>query len=286
MAFTAAGVLTGTPTARQGFSNFVLNVADVQLPTTTVQTSNATVQLAVGPDAVIITESSSTAGNTVIDGSYDNNVQTVEVFEMYSAGGQVRLLSDGPTPPSDMAATHVNPSLRNDGTNGGRTYLKDMLLDVDFLRVGVIPTSRYYDVHQLNTKSARAWQHCDSDRKWPFEAIGGDVSSRYPSSAGAINEGGDMTSNSAVELPETAVAHSPATGVYADGGLLYGFDGPNCFGFFVVRKDSKIYVPCASTSPGRRRRSRRRGRCSTGSATAGARARRRRAAACACPALR
>ena len=65
------------------------------------------------------------------------------------------------------------------------------------------------------------------------------------------NEGGELASNPAIEIPVTnptapiTVTHNPSAGVYTNGGLLYAYDKSGEFGFFIVRKDGKIDIPFA-----------------------------------------
>ncbi len=239
MQFTAAGVFQTTSPAgvtgtKGGYENLSLVLRDAQLPTANRHQVTGTVRFSVGPDVVIITEATTGGTSKTPDLAYDTPSQTVEVLEPLAGGMQVRALTS-----SDMAATHANPT---------GASLATALSGIDFLSVTTNPTWWAYDNFNLNAQGARGFQHADpermfmhtdfnSDNQWTQKNYG------YYSPSGGL----EHASNSATELPEvtSGVTHDPAAGVYANGGLLYGYDNPTTgeFGFLVVRKDSKVYVP-------------------------------------------
>ncbi len=243
MQFTSVGLFStttpgGVTGSKGGFENINLVLQDLQLPTSAQHAVAGTVQFAIGPDTVVITESSLSTGSTFIDSTYEVPDQTVEIFDAFTLTPTVRQLSAG-----DMAATHTNPT---------GLALSSALKNIDFLSVTVNPTWWAYDNYNLCALGARAAQHADPERR--YEAIDYNSDSFIKMQNGSMPaEGFENSSNNAVELPETtAVAHSPATGVYANGGLLYAYDNPSQaeYGFFVVRKDSKIYVPFSIVKSG------------------------------------
>jgi hypothetical protein len=209
-------------------------------------------QYEVGPDYAIITETSTGSGATSMDNSMDFNSQTVEVFEP-GLSPVVRPLNDS----KDMAPTHVHPL-------GGT--LAGSLTSIDFLLVSVNPTWWAYDVYNLNAKAARAMQHNDPERACQGAAYGSDYSQKesYTTACMGTNSpnlnGYEHPANPAIELPyipTTASSVSPlaapsgasGSGTYVNGGLLYAYDRTNEFGFFIVRKDSKIQIPVAFAKP-------------------------------------
>ncbi len=236
MQFTNLGVFSTTSPAgvtgtKGGYENINLVVKDQQLPSASQHVVTGTVQFAIGPDSVVITESSLSTTNNFVDATYEVPDQTVEIFDAYSLTPTVRQLSA-----SDLAATHTNPT---------GLALSSALKNIDFLSVTVNPTWWAYDNYNLCALGARAAQHADLERRYTIADYNSDVFIKMQN-GGMPAEGFENSSNNAIELPETtAVAHSPATGVYANGGLLYAYDNPSQaeYGFFVVRKDSRIYIP-------------------------------------------
>ncbi len=242
MAFSSTGVFSGTPAARSGFQVFNAVVRDVQLPTpgSAAHTASGFCRFDIGPDWVVITETSDSSSAPTFDTSMEFPSQRVEILEPKTGSAVVRALSNA----LDMATTHTHPL-------GGT--LDGSLTNIDFLRVSVNPTWWAYDAYNANAQGARTMQHADPERFINSQAFGGDSqrSYSYPNDAASFPEGFEHASNPAIEIPEArgaspfAVTHNPAAGVYANGGLLYAYDQGSEFGFFIVRKDSKIQIPVA-----------------------------------------
>jgi hypothetical protein len=236
MTFGAYGLFEGTPTERSGLRTIVLTAIDEQLPISGQNTVTGEVQYSVGPDIVVIAESLSSATTTTFDDvSYAYGDQTVEIFEPFSGTPQVRPLAS-----TDMAAGHSNPT--------GAT-LAASLTGIDFIHASANPTWWANDVSNINALAPRAMQHGDAQRRFPSDAFASDVFRRVLGGGSTqVVQNSEHAPNSAMELPEIRSAnpgHNPASGVYRDGGLLYGFDSATEFGIFVVRKDGKIYIPVA-----------------------------------------
>src|SRR5262245_43791442 len=117
------GRLQGTPTGgRGGLRQINVAATDFKLPTPVAAAHQATGtrQYDVGPDWVVITETSAGSTSAFMDSSMDFNSQNVEVFEASGAFPTVRNLNDA----KDMAATHTHPL-------GGT--LTGSLTSIDFL---------------------------------------------------------------------------------------------------------------------------------------------------------
>ncbi len=247
MTFSATGLFSGIPTVGSSYQNVTITAEDSQLPLprSAAHKASGTARFEIGPDTVVITETNQSSSAGVIDLSIEANSQTVEILQPYSSGPVVRALAS-----TDMTATNTHP------ISGGT--LAGSLSAIDFLRVSVNPTWWAYDGLGTNPKSARQMQHGDPERHYRTDTFGssyaytGTTSNYYgyvvPSS---YQEGREHASNPAIQIPTTnptspvTVAHNAATGVYTDGGLLYAYDKSGEFGFFVVRKDGKIYIPYA-----------------------------------------
>jgi hypothetical protein len=244
MTFGIGGTFEGTPEQKTGLRTLALVATDEQLPVSpTLGFPNevtGSVRYTVGPDAVVITETlSGTTSTSYDDVSYAFGDQTVEIFEPFSGSPTVRALDDA----KDMVADHAHPL-------GGT--LAGSLSGVDLLQVSVNPTWWAYDSMNLCAQGARAGRRGDWQRRYAADALHSDHFRRW-SGGGAIPlTGADHASNVGVELPGvrgSTPAHAPQDGVYADGGLLYGYDNDDEFGFVIVRKDAKLEIPVAFEKP-------------------------------------
>ena len=252
LSFSATGLMSGTPINSTLYQNVTFKAEDSQLPTPRAAThiATGTARFEIGPDTVIITESNQSSSSTVMDSTIENNTMTVEALDPFSGTPVVRQLAS-----TDMAATHTHPIA------GGT--LSTSLKDIDMLRVSVNPTWWAYDGLGTNPRSARAMQHGDPERWFSYCNFGSSYAYNTSTSnyygnvtPSSYQEGLEKASNPAIEIPTTTlvvgtttspftVTHDPSAGVYTDGGLLYAYDKPAEFGFFVVRKDSKIFIPWA-----------------------------------------
>ncbi len=247
MTFSSTGLFAGVPAVGSSYQNVTITVEDSQLPLprSAAHKASGTARFEIGPDTVVITETNQSSSATVIDSTIEANSQTVEILQPYSSGPVVRALAS-----TDMAETQTHP------ISGGT--LAGSLSAIDFLRVSVNPTWWAYDGLGSNPKSARQMQHGDPERHFRYENFGSSYSYNTSTSnyygyvvPSTYQEGREHASNPAIEIPTTnptspvTVTHNAAAGVYTNGGLLYAYDKSGEFGFFVVRKDGKIYIPYA-----------------------------------------
>ncbi|MFV1957836.1 MAG: hypothetical protein ACC662_00340, partial [Planctomycetota bacterium] len=130
-----------------------------------------------------------------------------------------------------------------EATDADGTTVADLLEDVDLLRVSVNPTGWWDDLHGLNPRAARPFQHGDRNTYVNYYGL------LYPGSTSSTGSfRASQPSATSVQIPSCTspgVTHDPAGGVYTDGGQLYVFDGDDYFGVFLVRSDSRVYVPVA-----------------------------------------
>jgi hypothetical protein len=240
MEFTNGGLfrnLTGflVNGTKGGFENMTFTVKDLQLPTSLQHTSAATVQYDIGPDTIVMAEASTGGAGTGIDNTYDAPNQTVEIYETFSAasgGSSVRALTSA----DFVAGQSVSPAGNS---------LATALSSIDFLSVSVNPTWWAYDNFNFNPSGARGFQHADPERLFYHTDFGSDHNYTLRAYGYYMPTGGmEHASNSAIELPAvTTIAANNAAGIYTNGGLLYGYENSTEFGFFIVRKNSKIYIP-------------------------------------------
>jgi hypothetical protein len=224
--------------AKQSPQALEFTVRDQQLPVQLRNVATRRVNFAVGPDTLVITES--TTSSTITTGSnwwpMNDNAQTVRICLPFTGAPVVvrdLLLTD-------MSATHGVPS-----TTGlsGSTALDTLLSDQDMLRVCVNPAGWWNDVHNLHPYGARSGTHADRNGYDNYIWGENDLSSATDYSR--------QPTVTAVEIPayrpdgSPFVSHDPANGVYTNGGKLYPFANGSYFGAFVVRSDASIYVPFA-----------------------------------------
>jgi hypothetical protein len=208
-------------------TNISLTASDQQLPTGNRHTINGRAAYSVGPDKVIITEST-TSVNTTRQSLLNNDHQmTVRVLRPFSSGMVVTNLANG-----DLSNTTSLPSGLTPGTT-----LANLLSTIDILRVTVNPTGYWDDIHGLNSNGARPGQHADPNRDYgyynPMWQSGGNPQTQQPSVT-------------AVDLPSAPTAvGTTGTGVFKDGGKLYAFQSATRFGVFIIRSDASIAIPCA-----------------------------------------
>jgi len=224
---------------RSGRRLISLTVEDAALPLSVRSSDTHTFGVSIGPDAVIITESSvsetaSTATSTS-DARQEDQKQKVRRFEVIGGSGSV----------SDLASTDLSQGTTLPAEVGGGLTLGQLLsgatggdADVDLMRVTVNPNGWWNDVFNMNPKAGRAATRTDRNAGYNYQQVNG-----YNNSGG-----GWHLNASAMELPFTpTVTMDEVNGIRNDGGLLYAFRSANRFGFFVIRKNAKIYVPWATT---------------------------------------
>ncbi len=260
MQFTIGGELRGNGPSKEvgnlrtGYITLTVTASDAQLPTPipATHTTTRTCRFSVGPDVVVITESTVAHTSTSVNAtfaplgtfnhvSFEYNDQSVYIYEPLAVGATVRALAA-----SDLTATH-------NGLPGG-VALGTMLSNVDMMPITVNPTWWAYDAYNLNPRGARALQHADLQRMATGEGYNSDSS--VTTSFSQLNAGTrtfEHNGDACIELPDAANVptvptgtSNTTTGVYANGGQLRAFDNASYFGFFIVRKDGKISVPFAS----------------------------------------
>ena len=255
LTFTVGGKLSGTPTVKQGARNFNPSATDFQLPipTSAGHTTAGIASISIGPDAVVITESTVANDNNTYNShsaNTTNNVtfeyqgnQTVEILEPFSAAATVRPLNDA----KDLIPAHTSPL-------APRT-LAQTLANIDLMAVTVNPTWWTYDPYNLNPKGARSMQHGDTERAIGMDGYNEDLgwglpagSSYYQLGYSSSEPTFEHASSTAVLLPRApSVTVDILNGVYNDGAQLYGFENSLEFGVFIVHTDGKIEIPAAFT---------------------------------------
>ena len=247
----STGSLAGTPTTRQRPQVVEFTVTDYTIPP---QSASVKAQIGVGPDLVVITDSSASWTGIYNYYSYstrfepnDNNM-TIKKFEAFSTGAVRNVLTD-----AELSPTHTVPALAGlaSESNALGALLSGVTSgdgdnDLDLLRCTINPTGWWDDVHGLNPKSARPFQNADNNNGYVYYSQTGRSYSQMRNNQPSV---------SCVELPvvDGGVGDDPAMGIYFDGGRCYHFESDNRFGVFVVRNDGSIYVPFAaekSTSAG------------------------------------
>lgn len=217
---------------RSGVRPVAFTVNDYALPDSVNNEQTRQFEIAVGPDLVVVTESAKQwAGTTFTGGDsfdpHDNQIK-IRTFEVLGGSATFGNLAD-----SNLAATQPIPS------SVTTTGLGDLLSGtggevLDLLRPSVLPAGWWNDHGTMNPKGGRTLVGADNQTSYNYYG------------AGYQTRGGWNASVSAVTLPETpSVAHDPANGVYNDGGKLYFFQSNGRFGMFIVRKDTKFFVPFA-----------------------------------------
>lgn len=261
MQFTIGGELRGNGglkevgPLRTGYITLSVTASDAQLPTplTASHTTTRTCRFSVGPDAVVISESTTAHTATSVNAtfaplgtfnhvSFEYNSQSVYVYEPLVVGPTVRALAS-----SDLTAGHI--------ALPAGAVISTMLTSVDMMPITVNPTWWAYDAYNLNPRGARAAQHADMQRLNNGEGYNSD-NGTSSGSFSLVNTGlttFERNGDACIELPfasnvpGVAAGNSDAVnGVYANGGQLRAFDSASYFGFFIVRKDSKISVPFAA----------------------------------------
>ena len=232
---------------RSGKRPVQFTIVDEQLPLS-VRAADTTItrdfEISVGPDVSIITYSTTSTTesdfwwNASDRFGLNDKTLTIQRVELLSSGTTNRNGLDA----TDMALTHSVPSDAFSSTpanplgallsaaTGGDSSL-------DLLRPVVNATGWWDDMMQMNPKAARHGAHTDLNRTDNYYGAFGRSYS---------DQGNYQPSASSVDLPNVdGLTHDPANGIYADGGQMYFFESNNRFGVFIVRPDSKIYVPFA-----------------------------------------
>ncbi len=227
---------------RSGRRQVSLTVEDAQLPLSVRNTDSQIFGISIGPDAVIITETTLTATNSTATGTNDISMEhgpvKVRLFQVVAGSGTVADLapsdlSTGTTIPSEVGSLTLAQVLS--GAAGGNT-------GVELMRPTLNPNGWWCDNFNMNPKGGRATARTDKQTAYNYQQVNGWNNSG----------GGWHLNSSALELPKTTNAMNPAAGIRNDGGLLYAFrttsaSAPNgTYGFFIVRRNASIYIPWAA----------------------------------------
>jgi hypothetical protein len=223
---------------RQLHQALSFTVTDQHLPVGLTNSETQSVRLAIGPDVVIITESSTSSTGTLpstVD--FNDSAMQVRVLEPRTTGPVVRDLDDDLADGDgfyDMAATHTIPS------TAGSVTLSTLLTGIDFLRVYVNPVTWRDDPFRLNAGAARPFQHASRNNYYtgyPFYSIS------------SIRGTGSLAPVHLASCTDASVVHDPTNGVYTDGGKLHVFESSTRLGVMIVREDARIFIPAAFTKP-------------------------------------
>ncbi len=228
--------------ATQGYQAFAVSATDAALPTSLAGVSTEVIRTSVGPDTVVITESTTSftlANSTSATSTGLNDPDLdVKIFLPFTSGAVVRRLDDT----KDMVGTGAN-QLALPSTAGSNKTLKDVLEGIDILRVSINPTGWWNDSFNMNPKGAKGFTHGDANKAYGYR--GYNYAYDYHSGS-YVSAYGANPSTTAVELPQCTtpgVTEDRDLGVYTSGGQLYAFDSSSYIGVFIVRPESKIYVP-------------------------------------------
>ena len=220
-------------------------VKDYQLPTVLENSAVQRVAYSVGPDSVIISQSSASLSSTYTyygDGNrhaWDDHTQRIKKFKATASASIASLDA------TDMASTHVMPAAAALGASSNP--LGDLLSanNLDLMRGVVNATGWWDDLHTLNPRGAKHGSHADFNYdKRDYPQQGG-----YYYANNGYGYGNWQPNVTCIELPDAENVpggHNPAGGVYTDGGRLYHFESSTHYGMFIIREDGRIYVPYAA----------------------------------------
>ncbi|MDA1194055.1 MAG: Ig domain-containing protein [Planctomycetota bacterium] len=227
---------------RSGSRPIRFGITDEILPLSVRAATNTRTRdfnISVGPDLVIITESTQSFTGTSTTGTNQADMHDREIkvrgFEVLGGSGVVTDLKDG-----NMSTNHVVPAIAGlAGTDQVGKLLSGTTpgdATRDLLRISVNPGGWWDDQGNMNPKGARA--HMGADK---------NAGQTYVQANGWYNSGGGWHAGvSGVDLPNTpSIAHDPASGIFADGGRMFAFNSGNRFGLFVIRGNASVYVPFA-----------------------------------------
>jgi len=216
---------------------------DWALPTSAVTSTTEKVRFGIGPDKVIITQSTT----SFTPSSYDNRrmndtAMTLKLLIPNPAGDTIRSPNDSDLPGNGAGKIGL-PSEAGSGTS-----LSTLLTNMDLLRVSVNPTTYYDDVNHLNPNAARPFQDGDRNACYAYYGVATWGTTSYSPSSSYSYQYQNQPTGTCVRLPvcsSASVSQNLPNGVYKTGGKLYVFDTSAYFGIFIIRKDGRIYVPAA-----------------------------------------
>ena len=192
-------------------------------------------RVAIGPDVVIITESTTSSTDyRAYTPDFNDSAMAVRALEPRATGPIVRDLDDDDGDGDgfyDMTATHTIPS------SAGSVDLPTLLSGLDFLRVYVNPVTWRDDPFALNAGAARPFQHATRNPYYTYNMT--YATSTTPRTNPSL---------APVHLPDCTdptVDHDPGSGVYTDGGRLQVFESSTRLGVMILRDDAKVFIPAA-----------------------------------------
>jgi hypothetical protein len=232
---------------RQGRKRVHFTVTDDQLPTPLQNSIGDAFGYSVGPDKVVVAASTNSCVQTLTTSvsQMDCHDCRVRVRRWENLNGSSQFLNltnlDMPltqqTLPADCTGITDLAELLSGDTSGG-VGAGDAW--VDLLRVAVNPTGYWDDIHGMNVNGPRPFKHSsEAQASYNYYGMG------YPNSYAGMQP--DASSVDVQNCRDGSIAHSPATGVYTNGGQLYAFESLTRFGVFILRRDGTVYVPFAYT---------------------------------------
>ncbi len=240
--------LFGTETAadqvalvRSSATDFDIQCNDWQLPLQVRNEVRRPFCISVGPDLVIVTESSvgSTATSTTSNGDYQMHDDQLILQKLEFIGGS------GTVSPLGATELSVGTSIPGIAALNTPDDIGELLStdEMDLLRPTPNPTHYGYDNHNMNPHGARARMNVDMQRSWSA------WNNQYRSGGGSWQP--SVSSLDIPPAPTVATVPGYSNGVRNDGGQLYFYETKDTtanskrIGVFIIRKNSQIYVPWA-----------------------------------------
>jgi len=223
--------------------NIAFTAHDWALPTQFATTKTEKVRFGVGPDKIIITQSTT----SYVSSGYDNRGQndtamSIKLLIPNVSGDTIRAPNT-----NDLVGTGTG-KIGLPATAGSGTTLASLLTSIDLLRISINPTTYYDDINHLNPNAARPFQDGDRNAVYAYYGVATWGTTSYSPSSSYAYQYQNQPVATCVRLPvcsSTAVSPNMQQGVYKSGGKLYAFDASSYFGIFIIRKDGRIYVPAA-----------------------------------------
>jgi hypothetical protein len=219
--------------------SLAFTATDSALPTQLASDRAEKVAFGIGPDRILVTQSTTTMANSTDNRNWDDSAMTLKYVIPQGASYLMRAPATGDLT-GDGANKHDLPP-----EAGSSTTPATLFTSIDLLRVSVNPTTYFDDNMHLNPNAARPWQNSQTSYYYPYYGPGSHGTTSYSS---GTNTYGFQPATSCVRLPtckDTGVAEIKGEGVYTSGGKLHVFDTSTHFGVLIVRADGRLYVPAA-----------------------------------------
>jgi hypothetical protein len=248
MEFLASGVLR-VAAGREGYlvpqfdQALSFTASDSALPIQYASTRTEKVTFSVGPDKIIITQSSTSFTTGYDNRAANDTAMTLKIMTPNPATGDV-IRSPGTT---DLPGSGTD-RIGLPAEAGSGTTLATLLTSMDLCRVSVNPTGWWDDLHHLNPRAARPFQDGDGNACYAYYGVGSWGTTSYTANSTSSYQYQYQPTGLSVRLPvctDTGVTQNTNLGVYTNGGKLHVFDSSAYLGIFIIRKDGRIYVPAA-----------------------------------------